>query len=270
MHAVQEIAYFKRIAGRRFIPQPSCGGAWTTSELHISPVNGLLAHELERWLASRPDDGLRVSRLSLDYLGVFDFSECEVTVEVLRPGRAVELVEAVVAQHGRPALRGRAWRLATADTRAVAGGQRPTLAPPHEGRPHDLTAVWPGGYIQSIEMRALESPVPGRTTAWLTTRLPIVAGDATGDLAHFVLLVDTTNGIAVRESPDAWQFPNLDLTIHLLRAPRGRWVGFETRVAFGPGGHGITMAHLHDEAGHVGLAAQSLIVRPRAGLEGRR
>jgi hypothetical protein len=74
--------------------------------------------------------------------------------------------------------------------------------------------------------------------------------------------VDTANGIAVRRSPREWMFPNVDLTIHLHRQPTGDWVGLDTTVIFGTGGHGLTSTVLHDVLGPVGQASQTLTVRP--------
>jgi hypothetical protein len=258
-----EPSYFIRVDEHRFVPQHACAGAWRTSELHIAPVNGLLLHELERWLGPRADDGKHITRISLDYLGVFDFTACEVAIEMLRPGRAVELIEVIVSQHGRAALRGRVWRVAATDTSEVAGGALDPLPGPEEAGPFDMTEVWPGDFIDSLDTRAVDGPIPGQTTAWITTPLPIVAGDATTDLSRYVMLIDTTNGIAVRRHPEEWQFPNVDLTIHLFRQPEGAWAGFETRVIFGDSGHGITGTNLYDERGHVGRADQALLVRPR-------
>lgn len=256
-------AYFVPVGDDRFLPQRACAGAWNPDELHISPVNGLLVHELERWLAERPEDGRQITRISLDYLGVLGFDECELGFEVLRPGRGVELVEGVLSQNGRAALRARVWRLATGDTSAVEGGELEPLPPVEEARPFDLTTVWPGDYIASLDVRVVRGPSPGRTTAWITTPLAIVEGTPTADLARFALLVDTANGIAVRRPPEEWHFPNVDLTIHLFRQPEGAWVGFDTSVTFGPNGHGLTSTELYDVHGHVGRAAQTLFVRPR-------
>lgn len=256
-------AYFVRREGRRLLPQRPCAGAWNPDELHISPVNGLLMQELLHWLAKRPSGGKRVTRISYDYLGVLDFTECDVTFEVLRPGRAIDLVEGVLSQHGRPVLRAQVWLLSARDTSAVEGGAREPLPPPEEGRAFDLTRMWPGDYIASIDMRVIEGPNPGRTTAWITTPLAIVEGEPVSDLARFALLVDTANGIAVRQRPEEWHFPNVDLTIHLFRQPVGAWIGFDTRVIFGPEGHGLTSSDLFDVHGHVGHAEQTLLVRPR-------
>ena len=257
-----DTAYFRRIADHRFQPLPPCTGAWNTAELHVSPVNGLLVHELERWLDERSAAPLPMTRISLDYLGVIDFGELETSFEVLRGGRSVELVEGVISQHGRPVIRARVWRIVSGDTGAVAGGLREPLAAPDTAPPHDMTVEWPGDYIEGLDVRALAGPEEGSATMWMTTPLAIVEGEALTDLARFVLLVDTANGIAVRRSPREWQFPNLDLTIHLVRQPTGRWLGLDTRVAFGPEGHGLTSSDLFDEHGHVGHAEQGLIVRP--------
>lgn len=256
-------AYFVRVGEGRFRPHPFCAGAWNPDELHISPVNGLLAHELERWLSERPGDGKLVTRVSFDYLGVLGFDECEVRLEVLRPGRAIELVQGVLSQNGRAALRARVWRLGVSDTSSVQGGELDPLPPVEASQPFHLSTVWPGGYVASLDMRAIDGRKPGRTTAWITTPLDIVDGERTTDLARFILLVDTSNGIAVRRPPDEWQFPNVDLTIHLFRQPEGAWVGFDTSVTFGPVGHGLTSTDLYDARGHVGRAAQALLVRPR-------
>jgi hypothetical protein len=98
---------------------------------------------------------------------------------------------------------------------------------------------------------------------WLATPVALVAGEPVGELARFVGLVDTANGIAVRESPEAWMFPNVDLTIHLHRQPAGPWVGLDTTVVFGPDGCGLTTTVLHDRTGAVGRAEQLLTVRPQ-------
>lgn len=80
-------------------------------------------------------------------------------------------------------------------------------------------------------------------------------------------LVDTANGLAVREDPKTTFFPNVDLTIHLTRVPEPGWVGFETKVAFGPTGIGETTSVLSDVKGPIGTAAQSLTVRVGQGAK---
>ena len=87
------------------------------------------------------------------------------------------------------------------------------------------------------------------------------AGTTAGPVASYVRLVDIANGIATRVRPTELLYPNVDLTIHLLRTPDPSWVGLDTSVSFGSNGIGLTSTTLNDVRGPVGRAEQSLTVR---------
>ncbi|MEU6534635.1 thioesterase family protein [Streptomyces sp. NPDC047000] len=259
-------SYFEQTDEHRYKPTAHAGGAWTADEQHFSPLGGLVVHAIERHrAASGADPGLLLSRICYDILGRPALDECEIRVETVRPGRTIELVEAVVRIGARDVVRARAWFLAAYDTSAVAGGADGPLTPPDGLEPWPMTEVWPGGYIASLDVRPLTPPRPGRATVWVRTPLELVAGAGAGPLASFLALVDTANGIAVRQPPGSWSFPNVDLTVHLHRAPRGPWTGLDTSVTFGPSGQGLTSTVLHDVDGPVGRAEQLLTVRPAPG-----
>lgn len=255
-------SYYEPAGEYRYKPTPHAGGAWDPEEQHFSPLGGLIAHAIERYIAGRGGGELVLCRISFDILGRLALDECEIRVETLRPGRTIELVEAVVLIHDRAVVRARAWLLSTGDTAAVAGCDHRILTPPERLASLSLTDVWPGGYIASVDVRPVAPPRPGRATAWIGTGLDLVAGQRSSRLASFVALIDTANGIAARQSPDEWMFPNVDLTIHLHRQPEGRWTGLDTTVTFGPTGQGVTSSVLHDVLGPVGHAEQMLTVRP--------
>lgn len=254
-------SYYERVDERRYRPTSHTGGAWDPEEQHFSPLGGLIVHAIERE-RGEGGGGMVLGRVSFDILGRLGLSECEVRVETVRPGRTIELVEAVVVIGGRVAVRARGWWMAEGDTAGVAGGGPGVLPGPDGLASTPLTPVWAGGYVASIDVRAVAPPRPGRATVWVSTPLALVAGEACSPLASYVALVDTANGIAVRQPPTAWMFPNLDLTVHLHRQPEGRWTGLDTTVVFGPTGQGVTSTVLHDTAGPVGHAQQILTVRP--------
>jgi hypothetical protein len=255
-------SYYEPLDDHRYKPTPHTGGAWDPDEQHFSPLGGLIVHAIDRHLASTGPSGLVLSRISFDILGRLARDECEIRVEAIRPGRTIELIEAVALIADRPVVRARAWLLAPTDTSAVAGGGADRLASPETLAPLPLTPVWSGGYVSSLDIRAVSPPQPGRTTAWLSTPLALVAGQTASPLASYIALVDTANGIAVRQPPTAWMYPNVDLTVHLHRQPGGSWVGLDTTVVFGATGQGITSTVLHDVTGPVGHAQQILTVRP--------
>lgn len=258
-------SYFEPIGEHRYRPTPHTGGAWSSDEQHFSPLGGLMVHAIDRYRgAAGADSGMMLSRISFDILGKLPVDDCDIEVRTIRPGRTIELIEADMLIGGRSVVRCRAWCLGSGDTSAVAGGEAEPLPHPDTVKPWPMTSVWSGGYIAMLDVRATETPKPGRATVWISTPLDLVAGQTASPLASFVTLVDTANGIAVREHPTKWMFPNVDLTIHLHRQPRGGWTGLDTTVTFGPTGQGITSTVLHDVAGPIGHAQQILTVRPLA------
>lgn len=268
-HATTDAAngsYYTRLDRHRYKPTVHASGAWDPDEQHFSPLGGLVVHALDRQLAERPGGGgLLLSRISYDILGRLALDACEIRVETVRPGRTVELLEATVRIADRTVVRARAWLLAAVDTSAVAGDPGEPLTPPERLAPRALSDLWPGGYIASLDIRPLAPPRPGRTTAWVSTPLSLLAGEPSSPLASYLALVDTANGIAVRQPPTVWMFPNVDLTVHLHRQPVGGWTGLDTTVTFGPTGQGLTSTVLHDVTGPVGHAQQILTVRPQPG-----
>lgn len=255
-------SYFERIGPARFRATEHTAGAWATDEQHIAPMTGLIVHEAERAAAARGGPAMVTTRVSMDILGVLKIASFDVAVQVVRPGRTIELSEVVVTADGRPAVRARLWRMAAGDTSAVAGGTDAPLPDPAGLPVTPIADVWPGGYIASIDVRAAGEQRPGRGTAWVSSRVGLVAGEEVSPLADWMKLVDTANGIAVRASPKEWVFPNLDLTVHLHRQPTGAWTGLDTSVVFGTGGVGLTSSVLHDRTGPVGRAEQILTLRP--------
>ena len=255
------MAYFERMDGSTYRPTDHVSGAWNTAEQHIAPALGLLVHLVEAHRDDRRDDGLSLARLSFDILGTVGMEEFSGDVAVTRPGRTIELVEATLVQGGRPAVVLRAWLMQRADTAEVAGGDLPQIAAPARTPAWDPTTAWPGGFIASVELRR-EQERPGRARFWVRTDVPLLADVPVSDTASTVGLFDIANGMTVREDPTRVLFPNVDLTAHLFREPRGGWVGFDTTVTFGPDGRGITSSVVHDEDGPFGTCVQSLTVRP--------
>ena len=252
--------YFRRLDACRFAATDATGGAWSTGEQHIAPALGLLAHAVEQDRDRRRDDGLLVGRLSYDILGTVPVAPVEVAVDVLRPGRTIELVGAALRHGGRDVVRLRAWLVRRGDTRQVAGTPLAPLPPPSELEPWDPSSVWPGGFIESAEVRRAQDS-PGRARFWVRTATPLL-DEPVSDLARFAGLFDIANGMTVRVPPGEVAFPNLDLTAHLFREPRGEWVGFDTSVSFGETGLGLTSSVVHDLDGPVGTVGQVLTVRP--------
>jgi hypothetical protein len=250
-------AFYVRRGTDQFVSTLHTQGAWQPGEQHLAPASGLLLAEVERRLPSHK----LVSRASFDALGVIHSGEFSVDVQMVRPGRSIELIEARMRHGSVTSISARIWRLAASDTSSVQGIEWAPLPPPEAMAPLVFSSVWSGGYVASLEARQDGSARAGRALSWLRTSCALVAGEADPPVAGFLKLVDTANGLAIREQPGSVFFANVDVTVHFIRQPEAGWVGFDTRASFGPTGLGETFSVLSDLRGPVGTAAQSLTVR---------
>lgn len=251
-------AYYRRIDADTFMPTIHAQGAWQDHEQHMAPISALMTHMLDTH-APRPD--MLIGRITFEILGLIPAQASHIEVQTLRPGRTIELLEATLTIGGRVIIRARAWRLAMSDTSAYAGNELPPMDGPEAAEPMDPTQEWPGGYIASLEMRALPGGRDGRRSVWIRTRPQLIADEETTPLAELVTRVDTANGVATRVRPTDLMFPNVELSLHLVRAPQRGWVGLDTAVTFGATGLGLTSSTLHDQAGPLGKIEQCLTVR---------
>jgi len=256
-------AYFERVDDATFRATTAVQGAWDTRHQHIAPALGLLAHVLERAMIARHPHPLALGRISYDILGTLPVDIVEIFAHVIRPGRTIELAEAVLSHGDRPAVIARAWFLQTSDTDLIADAPLPSIPHRTELDPWQPSQVWPGEYVTTVDVRRRESE-PGRAQFWMRPRIPLLLGETASPTARLLGLIDIANGITPRFPPTDLGFPNVDLTAHLIRPPVGDWIGCDTTVSFGPHGSGLTHTVLHDEEGPVGTSAQTLALRPHA------
>lgn len=245
-------------------PTLNAQGAWNEHEQHMAPATGVLTAELN---AYAPQANMRIARISLDILGLIPLDDFTITTRCIRPGKTIELIEAVMSSRGRDAIIARAWRLMTQDTSEIAGLEdQKALHNPKDLPAWDGMKGWPGGFIESVRLVTDTQRRPGRGMIWITNDTEMVEGMATSDLVHLLGMVDTANGVVPRVglglSKLEWMFPNTDLQIHMHRAPEGRWLGIEAVQQYGDDGIGLTSAVLHDVQGPFGRSEQILTIRP--------
>ena len=245
-------------------PTQHAQGAWNEHEQHMAPATGILTAELKIFA---PQAHMRIARISLDILGLIPLDDFTITTRCIRPGKTIELIEAVMSSRGRDAIIARAWRLMTQDTSEIAGLEdQESVYKPEDLPVWDDMKGWPGGFIESVRLVAEPGRRPGKGMVWITNDLDMVEGEPTDDMVHLLGMVDTANGVVPRLglglSNLEWMFPNTDLQIHMHRAPQGRWLGIEAVQQYGADGIGVSSAILHDTQGPFGRSEQILTIRP--------
>jgi len=253
-------AFYER-AGAAFVPSELTRGPWDPGAQHAGPPSALLGRAVEA-------AGTLVGRITIEVLRPVPLAALTVASEVVRPGRSVELVEAVMTEAGGdspPIARAVAWRLRVDDGVAALDSGPP---PPGPDAGHERPFFPTGqevGYHTAMDYRFVEGAFtePGPARVWLRMRQPLVAGEPTSPLARVLVAADSGNGVSAALDYRRHLFINTELTVHLVREPAGEWVQLDAVTYVGPHGVGLSESVLYDETGRLGRAAQTLLVRRR-------
>jgi hypothetical protein len=253
-------AFYVPLGDGRWRATASTTGPWDARSQHGGPPSALLGRAVEH---CEPRADMVVARTTVEILGAVPVGDLELRARVVRPGRSVELVEAVLAAAGRDVARASAWRVLRTEQSV------PSRAPAAPPLPDDAADVppegWVDGYLSAVEWRfaAGDLALSGPSTVWTRLRLPLVPDEQPSPLQRVLAVADSGNGVSAELDVSRWYFINPELTVHLHREPVGEWVCLDARTAVSPGGAGLATSVLSDREGPVGVGAQSLLVVPR-------
>jgi len=262
-------------------------GPWDARAQHGGPPSALLGRAIQR---CKPRGDMIIARFTCEILGAIPVGEIRVRARLARPGRSVELLEAVASADGRDVARATAWRVLRTDGPQVALRSAPPAlpeepsappggipqapggtpqAPPGEAPPGEMPPApasgWVDGYLSAIEWRPVRGHFtePGPATVWARMRYPLVPGEETGPLERVLAIADSGNGVSSELDLRQWRFINPELTVHLHREAVGEWICLDARTVISTGGAGLATSVLSDADGPVGVGAQSLLIAPR-------
>ena len=261
--------------GSSFVPTALARGPWDPGALHGGPPSALLARAIE---AVPGPDGvdLLVARLTVELLRPIPLAPLAVTTDVVRPGRRIQLVDAVLslAADGQEVARARALRIRTTAVSLpyedpVRGPLLATAPPP--APPNGASATPPvldGGvafHSHAIDLRMVEGAwdVPGPVAVWGRLLASIVPDEEPSPLQRVMAQADMGNGVSAIVGFETHLFINPELSVHLWRQPAGEWMAMRSHTVLGSSGIGLAQSALFDAKGHIGHAEQSLLVEER-------
>jgi len=258
----QPAAFYLPDGPGRYRTTGAAQGPWDPAMQHGGPPAALLASAIEEH-AGR--EGLRTARVTVDFLGPVPLGTLDVTVEVLRPGRRVQLAEARLTHEGRVVAVARTWQHAvggTADTVPTAGDPVPALPAPQD---HGAGMLGRFGYGRAHDWRmtagSMDAPGPG--AAWARPLVPLVAGTRMTGLQRALVVADSANGASLALPVEKMLSMPTSLTVAFLRHPAGEWVHLDARTDLSGDGIGLSSARLSDPAGLFATVTQPLLVAGR-------
>jgi len=250
--------------GDRLVPSPLAQGPWHPGHMHGGPVCGVLGRAIEACASPVP---MRVARMTVEMTRAVPLAPFAVRAEVTRAGRRIQQIDARIEAEGRVLARATALRVRIAEPDPEAAIPAPESVPVRGAdAPPDpvLRSRFVPGFIRAMHfVRArLPDPVEGGLT-WARLRVPLVAGEPTSPFVNLATLCDFASGTGNALDFERYTSINPDLSLHVLREPRGPWLALRAWSAVEAEGLGQSTATLFDEEGVVARALVSLLVERR-------
>jgi acyl-Coa thioesterase superfamily protein/acyl-CoA thioesterase superfamily protein len=255
-------AFYERLDAENFVPTRATTSPWDERLQHGGPPTALLAHVMNE---RHPRDDMRLARITAEFLGPLPRAPMSVRTRVARPGRRIELLEAVVESGGREVLTARAWRIATQSEGSVpAAATPPDPVPPMPDAKAPPSWLSRFGYGDAFEWRYVYGGgAPGPASVWTRPRVPLIASEEPQPFDRVIAVADSANGISGELPMGEWLFVPPSLSLALQRYPRGEWTLLEARTTLGTDGIGMTSLRLADTDGYIGVGHQPLLVERR-------
>jgi len=238
-------------------------GPWDPGAQHGGPVCAALAHALESVPTLVP---MQVARFTFDLFRAVPIRRLGTATRIVREGKRLQLVEAVLLDDGLEVAHGLALRLRLGDTTdAGAHPARPVRrAPVRTGaavRPLPEVAARIG-FLRAIEIeRVGGTPGSGPTgTTWYRARVPIVAGVEPSAMQRLALFSDFTSASALYLDHAEYSAINPDVTVQVLRPPVGEWICLASETEASAAGIGHSHATVFDDEGFVASASTAQLV----------
>jgi len=238
-------------------PTTATESPWDGAMQHGGPPAALLGHALGV-------DGLRLARISVDFLGPIPRRECTIEVSAVKPGRLTYLNEARMVVDGRVVVTARAWHLAPGPPPPATTDVRMAGPLPDAGDERFFGRTdW--GYGRAIEWRCAEGSLDdlGAARVWSRVRMPLIEGEELTGQDRALIVADSANGLSAVLGMDKWLSIPPTMTTTLLRPAQGEWVHLACATELSADGLGLAHGDLYDLTGRLGEVAQPLLVRAR-------
>jgi hypothetical protein len=257
--------------GDRYLATELTRGPWDPEAQHAGPPAALIGREIERLgdgrIGGAEGPPAQVGRVTCEVLRAVPIAALSVSAEVVRPGRSVELVHAVLSDERGPVMRAAAWRLRTKEVELERRPDRAAAPPgPDQGEEGEFFPTgYDVGYHAAMDYRFVSGAFmeAGPATVWMRPRVPLVPGEQVTPLQRVLVAADSGNGVSAALDWRRYLFINVDLSVHLHRMPAGDWVRLDAITLPERNGVGLADTHLRDERGPIGRALQTLLVDER-------
>jgi acyl-Coa thioesterase superfamily protein/acyl-CoA thioesterase superfamily protein len=256
-------AYFRESEDGGFYANDPARGPWSPDHCHAGPVIGLLVRAAEAAVGS----GKMLTRLTSDVLRPLPLTGLWITTNIIRNTRTLATTRIEVHDaDGTRCIFATSMHLARQALNDIPTAPVDPLRFEHAERGsfplnqslHNLPSF---SRFVDVAFPSGQSNGTGPKTIWM--RAPnLLEGETQSPIQSICPLADCGNGISFNARPAEIGFMNTDLTLQIHREPESEWMAAESVSHWHNTGIGMSHSVLHDTKGPVGVALQTLVLRP--------
>ncbi|MDB5715823.1 MAG: thioesterase family protein [Sphingomonadales bacterium] len=250
--------YFYARDGDLFIPTRLAASPWERGKQNGVGLGGLATFLIETIPA--PTE-MTIVRLTIDILAAAPHAPTRGRCRVLREGKRIQMVESELIVEDRVVARATALRVRQQDTPAFPDAG--TYPSPEECP--EVRFMAEQAFGGTLETRLVGGALrePGPAALWVRFGHQHVEGEPLSPLLRAAILGDFGGGLGSVLDIADWTYANLDITLHLNRAPVSDWLLIDASTASEGNGVGRSDMILADTSGTFARAHQTLFVAPR-------
>ena len=255
--------------GDLYLPTELVRGPWDPNSQHGGAPAALMVDRL-----SKLQPGGRLTRVTIELMRPVPLTPLTLTTSVEKSGRMVQRTFAGLYADGIAVARAEGLHLAATIKDGTAPDETLMRRGPFEvmpglneardqRRPTHVKQTSFSTHAVDIRFVAGRFSEPGPAAAWFRLKVPVVDDEPIHPWSRVAAAADFCNGIGSVFDWSKFVFANADLVLGLSRDVDGEWVGIHAATHASADGVAIAEGQVFDEHGCVGIALQSLLIRPR-------
>jgi hypothetical protein len=251
--------------GNDYVPTRLARGPWGPS-ISGNYVGGMLGRTVEHEV---DDADLQPARLTVDLLRPVALQPLQMHSSVVRDGRRLRLVDAIMTQNDVMVARASALFLRRSEHGADTVWTSPVTMPAIPADPVMLADDVPIVFHSFGRDPVAGSPGVGdrewrhygQKFAWMRETKSLVDDEPLSPFTRAVMAGDVTSSLT-HWGTEGLQFINADYTITLSRLPEGVYIGLAAVTHYGHAGVATGVATLFDETGPIGSGMATALANP--------
>ena len=260
-----ELSFFTLGDGDALVPTELACSLWSDDQVHGVALSGALARSLEHAVAETGRGDLRPARYTVDLFRAARMKPCHLRTVVVREGRRLCLVDAVIEQDGEPVARASGLFLQPSEPAPGAVWEPDTVfePPPLELAPVSDEARVPLFSSEQIGWsNSFGEHQNGQRKMTWQTGMPVIPGEVPSPFVAAASIADAASMVTNWGSNGVEQI-NTDITLTLARTPASLEIGLAAVDRVSSEGIAVGTATVFDREGRLGSVVVSSIANAK-------